>query len=217
MPRWGLVIDLKKCIGCWSCAISCKQEHFLPPGVLLNRVLIGETGRYPSVCKVMYPVICNHCKNAACVKVCPTGATSQREDGIVMVDPDICMGCRSCLIACPYQMRTYLDHQLDEEFFPGQGLTRLEILGRELHPFQAGTVVKCDMCVEKIDKGLSQGLKPGVNREATPACVVGCPTSARTFGDLDDPQSEIAQLIKKRSGTQLHSEFGTNPSVYYIK
>ena len=99
MPRWGLVIDLKKCIGCWSCAISCKQEHFLPPGVLLNRVLIGEMGKYPSVRKEMYPVICNHCKEAACVKVCPTGATTQREDGIVTVEQDTCMGCRSCLIA----------------------------------------------------------------------------------------------------------------------
>jgi len=114
-------------------------------------------------------------------------------------------------------MRTYLDHQLDEEFFPGQGLTGLEILGREFHPFQAGTVVKCDMCVEKIDKGISQGLRPGVNRAATPACVIGCPTSARIFGDLDDPQGEIVQLIRKRSGTQLHSEFGTEPSVFYIR
>jgi Fe-S-cluster-containing dehydrogenase component len=114
-------------------------------------------------------------------------------------------------------MRTYLDHQLDEEFFPKQGLTQLEILGRELHPFQAGTVVKCDMCVERIDQGLIQGLRPGMNRDATPACVVGCPTTARTFGDLDDPQSEVALLIKKRSGTQLHSEFGTDPSVFYIR
>ena len=134
MARWGMVIDIKKCIGCWACTMACIEEHFLPPNILWNRVLIGESGTYPSVVKEMYPVLCNHCKEAVCVEVCPTGATSQREDGIVVIDYDKCMGCRYCLIACPYQQRTpYKDDKA--EYFPGQGLTKFEILGKEIYPF----------------------------------------------------------------------------------
>ena len=103
MIRWGMVIDLQRCIGCYSCQISCKMEHFLPPNIFWNRVLIGEKGKYPSVTKIIMPTICNHCTDAACVEVCPTGATQIRDDGIVHIDYDQCVGCRSCLIACPYQ------------------------------------------------------------------------------------------------------------------
>jgi len=108
MPRWGMVIDVKRCIACWGCTIACKEEHFLPPGVFFNRVLIGETGKFPSSSKLIYPILCNHCSEAACVEACPTGATYIREDGIVEVDDDKCVGCRACLVSCPYQQRTYL-------------------------------------------------------------------------------------------------------------
>ena len=77
MAKWGMVIDLRKCIGCYSCMISCKQEHFLPPGMFWNRVVIGETGNYPTVSKQIYPVSCNHCKEAACVKACPDAGYHQ--------------------------------------------------------------------------------------------------------------------------------------------
>ena len=215
MPRWGMVIDLKKCIGCWGCTMACKEEHFLPPGVFWNRVLIGERGKFPAVVKEMYPVLCNHCKEAACAEVCPTGATFQREDGIVQIDYDQCVGCRYCLVACTYQQRTFYDDE-KREYFPGQGLTPFEKLGREIYPFQKGTVVKCNFCVERIEQGLEKGLKPGVDRDATPACVNICPVGARSFGDLDDPSSRVSELIKTRKGNQLHPEFGTDPSVYYI-
>lgn len=216
MTRWGMVIDLQRCIGCWACTIACKQEHFLPPGVLWNRVLIGESGKYPAVRKEMYPVLCNHCREAACVQACPTGATYHREDGLVLVDYNKCMGCRYCVIACPYQQRTfYADDK--KEYFPGQGLTPFEELGRKLYPLQKGTVVKCTFCVERIDEGQRRGLKPGIDREATPACVNACPTKARVFGDLDDPWSEISTLIKEKRGSQFHPEFGTDPSVYYLR
>lgn len=215
MARWGMVIDLKRCIGCWACVVACKVEHFLPPGIFWNRVLTAETGRYPSVSKKMYPILCNHCAEAACVEVCPTGATSQREDGIVLVDSNKCIGCRYCLIACPYQQRTFHDDE-KAEYFPGQGLTQFEILGRELYPLQKGTVVKCNFCVERIEEGEEKGLKAGVDRDATPACVNACPVEARTFGDLDDPASNVSELNKTRKGCQLHPEFGTDPSVYYI-
>jgi len=160
-----MVIDLEKCIGCYSCQVACKQEHFLPPDIFWNRVVVSETGKYPTVTKQMYPVLCNHCVEAACVKVCPTGASSIREDGIVAVDYDICVGCRYCLIACPYQNRTfYADSK--KEYWPGQGFTELELIGRELYPLQVGTVVKCNFCTERIDEGLKNGLKLGVDRKA---------------------------------------------------
>ena len=151
-----------------------------------------------------------------CSQVCPTGASLQRDDGIVLIDYDECTGCRACVVACPYQQRTFYEGKNDE-YFPGQGLTDFERLGRRLYPLQKGTVVKCNFCVERIEKGLKKGLKPGVDREGTPACVNICPVGARTFGDLDDPSSEVSALIKRRKGTPFHSEFGTEPSVYYVK
>ena len=215
MANWAMVIDLRKCIACYSCMIACKEEHFLPPDIFFNRVLIGETGSYPTVTKLMYPVGCNHCKEAACVKACPTRATTKREDGIVVVDSNKCVGCRYCLIACPYQQRTFYSSD-QREYFPGQGLTEYETIGKKLYPLQPGTVVKCNFCAERIDAGIKKGLKPGVDREATPACVITCAPQARYFGDLDDPDSEICRLIKEKHAYQLHPEYGTDPSIYYI-
>ena len=215
MARWGMVINTHTCIGCYSCMIACKQEHFLPPGIFFARVLIGETGRYPSVRKLIYPVLCNHCEDPSCVDVCPTGATTQREDGIVTVDEDICIGCRNCLIACPYQQRSYLPKN-EREYFPGQGLTPFEEMGKVVYPLEKGTVAKCTFCIERIDEGLKKGLTPGVDRDATPACVNACPVSARHFGDLDDPESNVSVLIRDKKAAPLHPEYGTQPSVYYI-
>jgi Fe-S-cluster-containing dehydrogenase component len=215
MSRWGMVIDVKKCIGCWACTVACKEEHFLQRGMFWNRVLIGEEGDYPSVTKLIYPVLCNHCEEAACVEVCPTGATFQRDDGIVLVDYDKCIGCRYCLIACPYQQRTpYKDDQV--EYFPGQGFTEFELIGKKIYPFQKGTMTKCNFCVERIDKGREKGLEPGRDEEATPACVNICPVGARKFGDLDDPESDVMELKRVRKGKPLHAEFGTDPCVFYV-
>lgn len=216
--RWGMVIDLQKCVGCYACQIACKQEHFLPPDVFWAKVIMGEVGTYPTVRKQLLPILCNHCKEAPCEKVCPTGATQRRDDGIVWVDYDVCVGCRYCVIACPYQHRTYLDNKTAKaEYYPGQGYTPLEIIGRELYPLQGGTAIKCTFCMERIDDGLAKGLKPGVDREATPACVNACPAKARYFGDLDNPESEVSQLIKTKKGFPLHQEFGTEASVYYLE
>ncbi len=217
MARWGMVIDVKRCIACWSCTISCKEEHFLPPNVFWNRVLISETGKFPTSRKLIWPILCNHCKDAVCVEACPTGATFKRDDGIVMVDYDQCVGCRACLVSCPYQQRTYYDKNTAKaEYFPGQGKTAFEKLGDEIYPFQTGTVMKCNFCEERIEDGKAKSLEPGKDIDATPACVNACPVDARKFGDLDDNTSEVSQLIKNYSGKQLHPEFGTDPSVYYI-
>ncbi len=218
MARWAMVIDLKKCVNCYACTIACKQEHFLPPGIFWNRLLVSEEGSFPNARKITYPILCNHCGNPVCVDVCPTEATYQREDGIVEVDSDKCIGCQSCVLACPYQQRAFLsDAQTRKEYFPGQGVTELERIGTTLYPLQGGTVVKCNFCSEKIDKALAEGLKPGVDQRATPACVTTCMVKARHFGDIEDPNSNVSVLIKKRGGFVLRPELGTEPSVYYVK
>ena len=212
--RWGMVIDLKRCVGCYSCVVNCKEEHYLPPGIFFNKVLITHIGKYPAVTKEILPILCNHCKEVPCVKACPTGASIQREDGIVYIDHDKCMGCRYCVVVCPYQHRTYFEKYT--EYFKGCGYTPPEELGRRLKPLQEGTAVKCTFCKDTIDEGLSRGLKPGVDRDASPACMNICPTKAIHFGDLDDPYSEINRLIKEKKGHPFHAEFDTQPSIYYI-
>jgi len=214
--RWGMLINLVKCAGCYSCAIKCKQEHFLPPGISWGKILVAEEeGKYPTAKKKLYPVLCNHCNDPICVEVCPTGATAQREDGIVWIDQDKCIGCRYCLISCPYQVRSYVTEK-EKEYFPGQGYTEWEKMGRKLYPHQNDVVTKCNFCIERIDRGKEKGLSPGRDRDATPACVNTCPNKARYFGDLDDPNSEISMLIREKKAVPLHPEHGTDPSVYYV-
>jgi len=162
------------------------------------------------------PVRCNQCKEAPCVDVCPAEATKKRPDGIVFVDNNKCVGCRYCVIACPYQNRTFLSKDKDPGYFPGYPRTRFEKAGRKLYPHVSGTTEKCNFCMERIDAGLAQNLKPGIDRAATPACVNTCQARALTFGDLDDPNSDVSKLIKERNGYQLHPEYGTEPSVYYV-
>jgi len=117
------------------------------------------------------------------------------------------------VVACPYQVRTYYSKR--SEFYPGQGFTEFEELGERLYRHQTGTVLKCNFCMERIDGGLENGLKPGIDREATPACVITCPAKARYFGDLDDPSSDVSILIRKWQATPFHTEYGTKPTVYY--
>jgi len=212
--RYGMVINLQKCVGCYACVIKCKQEHFLPPDMTWGKLLISETGVYPDVKKHTYPVLCNHCKEPACKEACPTNATQKREDGIVIVDQDECIGCKHCIEACPYQIRTYYSGRTD--YFPGQGPTEYEKLAEKLRPFKTDVVLKCDFCSDKLDEAVKNGLTPGEDRDATPACVNICPAKARYFGDIDDPDSEVSKLIIERKAVQMHPGFGTEPSVYYI-
>lgn len=213
MARYGMVIDLLRCIGCGTCMMSCKVEHFLPPGIWWNRVLMKEEGKFPSVRLTIAPVLCNHCGDAACVKVCPTGASSRRADGIVTIDSSKCIGCRYCMVACPYGARYFFDKP--KPYFKGADFTPYEKIGYK--DMEQKVVQKCTFCQERIDKGVAAGLKPGIDRDATPACVNSCTAKARFFGDLEDPGSEVSRLIRSRKGKQLHPEFGTDPSVYYVE
>ncbi|MEM3404640.1 MAG: 4Fe-4S dicluster domain-containing protein [Nitrososphaeria archaeon] len=210
-----MVIDLKKCTGCRTCVISCKVENGTQPGVFWNRVGIKEEGVFPNVRRIPVPVACQHCEDPPCVKVCPSKASIRREDGIVIIDEDKCIGCRYCMMACPYGARFFIDHL--KNYFPNS-ITPFEKWHREKgwHKHTKGVCEKCDFCLHRVERGLKKGLKPGINGDATPKCVVDCPSKARYFGDLDDPTSEVSQLIRKYGGFRLLKEIGTNPSVYYL-
>lgn len=211
MPRWGMVIDLTRCTGCSGCQVACKSENATPPGITWARMEWLEVGSYPNVHRIPLPVGCMHCREPECERVCPSGATYKREDGIVKVDQDLCIGCKSCMIACPYGARYMYDEA--RTYFPGH-TTPYEQVGYGRH--QVGTVSKCDFCSHRIDDGLKRGLKPGVDRDATPSCVTNCWCDARIFGDLEDPTSEIAQVVGSGQAIQLKPEAGTDPQFYYL-
>ena len=101
--RYGMVINLKRCIGCNSCTVACKQRNATPPGVFWNGVLIGETGTYPNSRLIQLPLQCMHCEDARCVEVCPTKACHiDSKTNTVLIDKDKCIGCRTCILACPF-------------------------------------------------------------------------------------------------------------------
>ncbi len=202
MTRWGMVLDLARCIGCNACTVACKIENGTPPDTYWARVYTEETGTYPDTKTVYVPVLCNQCADAPCVSVCPTKATYQRDDGIVLVNPDLCIGCRACMTACPYAARFYLQKGVLEAGYYGE---RTDFEEKKWQWFQEGTVTKCTFCAHRVDEGLE------------PACVITCPTDARIFGDLEDADSKVSVLIRERNGQQPLPEFGTNPSVYYVE
>jgi Fe-S-cluster-containing dehydrogenase component len=198
--HYGIVIDLNRCIGCDSCTLACKQMNGTPSGVYWCRVLKSEVGQYPNARPSYTPLLCMHCEKPACVEVCPTGASTRRQDGIVVIDQEKCIGCRACMMACPYDAR-FFNYQY-QEYHPDQGLTPYETAHR-IGKLK-GTVSKCNMCMDLIEAG------------DLPVCVQTCPAKARFFGDLDDPESQVAKLIISRRGYQIHPEVQTNPSVYYL-
>lgn len=204
--RYAMVIDLADCIGCHTCSTACKQANNLPNKIWWNRVLTigGESmdtasGKYLSSKMQFLPMNCQHCENPPCTKACPVGATYRRkEDGIVIQDYDKCIGCRMCMVACPYNARSFnwskpeysADHAVGDADAP-------------VH--QYNVVEKCTFCVNRIARG------------EKPACMELCPGRARYWGDLDDPNSEVSKVIKGREYVKLLEEKGTKPSVFYLK
>ncbi len=206
--KWGMLIDLRKCIGCQYCVKACQAVNDVPDDMRWNVYLpeITETG---ATFHMTRP--CLHCQDAPCVSVCPVAATFVRDDGIVIMDYDRCIGCRYCQVACPYGARSFNWEQRTESsgYQPEWGNAEIERRPR-------GVAEKCTFCVHRIDRGLAQGLMPGVDRPATPACVNICPVEARVFGNLNDPDSKISRLIKELPTFRLRENLGTEPNVYYV-
>jgi phenylacetyl-CoA:acceptor oxidoreductase subunit 1 len=206
--QWGMVINLDTCIGCEYCLRACSATNDVAPEVPWN---IVQEAKSAAGRRYFFSRPCLHCQHAPCVEVCPVQATSVREDGVVIMDYDRCIGCRYCMVACPYDARRFNwgERQDVNEFVPTWGIAEVERRPR-------GVVEKCTFCVHRIDAGLANGLLPGVDPEATPACVNVCPVDARVFGDLKDPESRVAKLIENSATFRLREELGTRPGVYYI-
>jgi tetrathionate reductase subunit B len=195
--RWGMLIDTTKCAkGCDACVNACTKEHGLTEKVRdevkprwIRKVGLRDkqTGKEYSL-----PVMCQHCEKPPCVDVCPTEASFKRADGIVLVDKHICIGCRYCMMACPYKARSFVHETLENH--------------KPHTPRGKGTVESCTLCVYRVDKGLK------------PACVEACEGTghkAMLFGDMKDPNSEIHKLLKEVNSIVLRPDMRLNPGVHY--
>ena len=194
--RWGMLIDANQChSGCSDCVNACNKENGLSGGTgpddsqWIRKMDLKDThsGRVMSL-----PMMCQHCGNPPCTDVCPTGASFKRADGIVLVDRHICIGCRYCMMACPYKARSFVAHPVTDQK-PGR-------------PRGIGTVEACTMCVERVDAGLK------------PACVDACAAAgheAIIFGDLNDPNSDISKRIAEYTTKQVRADLGLDTGVRY--
>lgn len=206
-----MAADLRRCVGCQTCTAACRHANATPPGVQWRAVLDVEAGEFPEVKRAFVPVGCMHCSEPPCMQVCPSTATRRRDDGLVTIDYDLCIGCGYCAVACPYQAR-HIVHRAsfaygDEGMAPE--LARFD-------PRRVSVATKCTFCKERIDEAKERGLEPGVDPEVTPACVNACIAGALVFGDRDDPESAVSKLLAQTLHFRMHEELGTDPGMYYI-
>lgn len=208
--EWHMGIDLEKCIGCQYCVWACQATNDVPRDDM--RWNVGFPERTESGVDFFMTRPCLHCQEAPCVKVCPVGATWVREDGIVAMDYDRCIGCRYCEVACPYDVRRFNWEVVEDEnpYHPTWGSPEVDRRAR-------GVIEKCTFCVHRVDRGLASGLTPGVDQQATPACVVACPVNARVFGDVKDPNSPMSVFLRENETFRLREDFGTEPKVHYVR
>ncbi len=210
--RWAMIFDIKKCLhkdGCTVCMDACHQIHNVPDfGNKKDEVkwiwkepfehaLPDNESEYVKEEFKDKPVIvmCNHCDNPPCVRVCPTQATWKRADGIVMMDMHRCIGCRYCVAGCPYGSRSF-NWRDPRPFIKNEN--------PEYPTRERGVVEKCDFCAERLAFGLQ------------PRCVEVCPEKALKFGDLEDPESEVRQILHDNFAIRRKPGLGTNPQVYYL-
>ena len=208
--RWGMAIDVAKCQkqeNCTKCTAACRQAHNIPSlpdprhdvrwvwKDSFSHALPNQADEYSSLASVPVMVMCNHCENPPCVRVCPTQATFKREDGIVAMDYHRCIGCRYCMAACPYGSRSF-NWQDPRPYIANPTA--------DFPTRTKGVVEKCNFCSERLSTGRA------------PACAEACPEKALTFGNLADPNSPIRQLLGSRRHIRRKPELGTNPKVFYI-
>lgn len=207
--RWCMLVDSEKCSpDCTDCVAACHRVHNVPDfgnpkdeiaWIALKqpeKIFLSQVHPYSHAMKERpLPVLCNHCDNPPCVRVCPTQATFKRPDGIVMMDYHRCIGCRYCMAACPYGARS-MNYRDPRPF--------IKEINPEFPTRSKGVVEKCNFCEERLAKGL------------LPACVEACKEKALVFGDLDDPKSAPRRLLKDLPCIRRKAELGTEPQVYYV-
>jgi molybdopterin-containing oxidoreductase family iron-sulfur binding subunit len=227
--RLAMVIDLQRCTACGACIIACKSENNVQGDVTWASRISRTVGEFPNVRFEYLPTLCNHCENAPCVNGCPTGAMHKADGDITMHDPDKCIGCRYCMAACPYGVIFFNaeeTHKLwrdDKPLIEGVTSSAVEVtqeVGGTVIPYYnpdkelslpgmalrgKGIVEKCTLCDHRVIK------------EKLPYCVEACPANARIFGDLNDPNSEVNQILGKLRSWRLKEEFGTEPKVFYVR
>jgi phenylacetyl-CoA:acceptor oxidoreductase subunit 1 len=211
MTQWVMVADLERCVGCQTCTAACRHANATSPAVQWRKVLDIESGSYPNVSRTFVPTGCQHCADPPCMHVCPSTATRRRADGIVTIDYDICIGCAYCDVACPYQAR----FKIDAPHFAYGGTVLQNEMERE-DPRRIGVAQKCTYCSDRIDFGLANGLTPGIDDAASPACVNSCIADALHFGDIDDPNSNVSRMLREQRHFRMHEELGTEPGFYYL-
>lgn len=216
--RWGMLIDLRKCIGCYACTVGCMVENKLPPGVVYRPVITEESGKFPNVRLKFTPRPCMQCERPTCTFVCPVNATYKRPDGIVEIDYNKCIGCRYCLTACPYGARTsdfgeYYTTGLPKEknmlgadqiYEQGPTFEYHQKIIRKNHASPIGNARKCHFCIHRVEKGM------------LPICVTTCIGRATVFGDLNNKDSTINKLIRSNNVITLLPHKNTHPKVFYI-
>jgi len=208
MARFGMVIDLQKCLGCQTCTVACCIENSVMTTKNWHVVMDMVEGKFPAIHRRFYPRPCQHCKNAPCVEVCPTGASHKTKDGRVLINYKDCIGCRYCITACPYEARVFNWKKPDKPLTQNPAVP--------VRP--RGVTEKCTFCTHRIDAAKKDAKPIGSDTPegVVPACVEECIGKARYFGDLDDPNSVVSRLVATRNHKKLLKEKGTDPSVIYL-
>ncbi|MBI4615330.1 MAG: 4Fe-4S dicluster domain-containing protein [Planctomycetes bacterium] len=226
MPRWGMVIDLDKCAACQACTVACRAENNVPfagpheaslgRAIFWNELIPTVEGEYPHAELRYIPRPCMHCDNTPCTKVCPVKATTRGSEGIVQQIPGRCIGCRLCMCTCPYSARSFNWYHAEWPS-PMEKQHNPDVALRE-----KGVVEKCCFCYHRLRKARDKARDEG--RELRdedvvrlPACCQTCPAKARYFGNLDDPESTVARLVRSPRAFRLLEELGSKPKVYYLK